>query len=250
MKCFFHHSLILFTLPSTVTAFDWGDFHKVAVIFFSFLGPMLILSMIAAAAYFACIKSWYERFRDDVHETHRSYHPWPPGSAKWQLQQFINAGKGLPAKFFRPSPGEPPPGFKPPLIPDQAPLAVVAGAQYVGLLGTAPQLSVACLPSPQTTYTIAVDPKNKEQVPYTTVIRPKQEQAVPIETIFSAAPTSKPTIAPTVTVIPPDHPTMSNQIPISVITDYQKGNEEREPIIRSPIGGNVLYSQGHDWTQV
>ncbi|KAK6012327.1 hypothetical protein OSTOST_22527, partial [Ostertagia ostertagi] len=40
-----------------VDAFDWGDFHKVAVIFFSFFGPTLILGAIALAAYFACIRS-------------------------------------------------------------------------------------------------------------------------------------------------------------------------------------------------
>ncbi|KAK6750081.1 hypothetical protein RB195_002209 [Necator americanus] len=81
--------LVLLDVPF-VLAFDWGDFHKVAVIFFSFFGPGVILGSVAVVAYFACVRSWYESFREEVRETHRSLHPWPPGSAKWQLQQFIN----------------------------------------------------------------------------------------------------------------------------------------------------------------
>nr|CDJ80841.1 unnamed protein product [Haemonchus contortus] len=87
-----------------VAAFDWGDFHKVAVIFFSFFGPAVILGAIAAVAYFACVRSWYESFREEVRETHRSYHPWPPGSAKWQLQQYVRGNGPPPVKHLKATP--------------------------------------------------------------------------------------------------------------------------------------------------
>ncbi|CAJ0602080.1 unnamed protein product [Cylicocyclus nassatus] len=108
--------LIFLNVLPLALAFDWGDFHKVAVIFFSFFGPGVILGAIAIVAYFACVRSWYESVREEIHETHRSFHPWPPGSAKWQLQQFIN-GKGpppveqlkkIPPKFPPPHASAPP----------------------------------------------------------------------------------------------------------------------------------------------
>ncbi|KAL6740250.1 hypothetical protein Aduo_013623 [Ancylostoma duodenale] len=109
--------LIFLDVP-LVNAFDWGDFHKVAVIFFSFFGPGVILGAIAVVAYFACLRSWYESFRDEVRETHRSSHPWPPGSAKWQLQQYVN-GKGPPPmeKLKKAPPPVPPPPPAPLLRP-------------------------------------------------------------------------------------------------------------------------------------
>ncbi|KAK5972740.1 hypothetical protein GCK32_010555, partial [Trichostrongylus colubriformis] len=95
--------LVAMNIP-LVGAFDWGDFHKVAVIFFSFFGPGVILGAIGLAAYFACIRSWYESFREEVRETHRSFHPWPPGSAKWQLQQYARSSGSPSVKQLKSTP--------------------------------------------------------------------------------------------------------------------------------------------------
>ncbi|VDP46240.1 unnamed protein product [Heligmosomoides polygyrus] len=113
--------VILIHVPSVV-AFDWGDFHKIAVIFFSFFGPGLILGSIAVVAYFACIRSWYESFREEVRETHRSFHPWPPGSAKWQLQQYVNSSGRQPLQQLKFAP--------PPIIETKAPTPIPPGHLY------------------------------------------------------------------------------------------------------------------------
>ncbi|VDO26901.1 unnamed protein product [Haemonchus placei] len=105
-----------------VAAFDWGDFHKVAVIFFSFFGPAVILGAIAAIAYFACVRSWYESFREEVRETHRSYHPWPPGSAKWQLQQYVRGNGPPPVKHLKATP--------PPMIQKSTPSPIPPGQLF------------------------------------------------------------------------------------------------------------------------
>ncbi|WKY05228.1 hypothetical protein Q1695_005891 [Nippostrongylus brasiliensis] len=119
--------VLLVQIPVTV-AFDWGDFHKVAVIFFSFFGPGVILGAIALVAYFACIRSWYESVREDIRETHRSFHPWPPGSAKWQLQRYINGAgpppipqqKSVPPTIKTPTATPIPPGYLASPMPNQA----------------------------------------------------------------------------------------------------------------------------------
>ncbi|CAD5224537.1 unnamed protein product [Bursaphelenchus xylophilus] len=81
--------LAILSLPSACVAYDWGDFHKFAVIFFSLLGTFVGLGAIFTAIYFACFKKFLEGFREEVAETHRMHHPWPLGSARWYFQQWL-----------------------------------------------------------------------------------------------------------------------------------------------------------------
>lgn len=57
---------IYFILPKLCCAFDWGDFHIFAVIFFSFLGGFLGLGAIFGAIYFACGKPFFNRIQDEA----------------------------------------------------------------------------------------------------------------------------------------------------------------------------------------
>ncbi|KAI6233736.1 hypothetical protein M3Y99_00889000 [Aphelenchoides fujianensis] len=87
-------------------AYDWGDFHKFAVIFFSLLGTFVGLGAIFTVIYFACFKAFLDRFKDEVLETHRLHHPWPIGSARWHLQQW--SGFTRSASLTRPPPPQQP----------------------------------------------------------------------------------------------------------------------------------------------
>ncbi|KAI6214491.1 hypothetical protein M3Y94_00274900 [Aphelenchoides besseyi] len=80
--------LVLVLHFNCCAAYDWGDFHKFAVIFFSFLGTFVGLGAIFTVIYFACFRSFLDRFKDEVAETHRLHHPWPIGSARWHLQRW------------------------------------------------------------------------------------------------------------------------------------------------------------------
>ncbi|CAD5218586.1 unnamed protein product [Bursaphelenchus okinawaensis] len=81
--------LALLLLPVVCSAYDWGDFHKFAVIFFSLLGTFVGLGAIFTVIYFACFKRFLEGFQEEVAETHRMHHPWPLGSARWYFQQWL-----------------------------------------------------------------------------------------------------------------------------------------------------------------
>ncbi|KAI6227331.1 hypothetical protein M3Y99_01269600 [Aphelenchoides fujianensis] len=83
--------LLLLLQFNHCNAYDWGDFHKFAVIFFSLLGIFVGLGAIFTVIYFACFKAFLDRFKDEVLETHRLHHPWPIGSARWHLQQWIQS---------------------------------------------------------------------------------------------------------------------------------------------------------------
>jgi hypothetical protein len=85
------NSLFIFLLFAQIelsNAYDWGDFHKFAVIFFSFLGTFVGLGAIFTGIYFGCFRAWLDRFKEEVAETHRFYHPWPIGSARWYFQKW------------------------------------------------------------------------------------------------------------------------------------------------------------------
>lgn len=58
--------VLLTGLPELCQAFDWGDFHVFAVIFFSFLGGFLGLGAIFGAIYVACGKPFLNRMQDEV----------------------------------------------------------------------------------------------------------------------------------------------------------------------------------------
>ncbi|KAI6176329.1 hypothetical protein M3Y97_00786200 [Aphelenchoides bicaudatus] len=73
--------------------YDWGDFHKFAVIFFSFLGTFVGLGAIFSAIYFGCFRGWLDRFKEEVAETHRMHHPWPAGSARWYFQKWLKTNR-------------------------------------------------------------------------------------------------------------------------------------------------------------
>lgn len=66
--CLIFKSLILIgILPIGCDAFDWGDFHIFAVIFFSFLGGFLGLGAIFTVIYFACGKRFLNSFQKEVY---------------------------------------------------------------------------------------------------------------------------------------------------------------------------------------
>lgn len=58
--------LLLLNTPLGCLAYDWGDFHKFAVIFFSLLGTFVGLGAILAVVYFACFKRFLEGFQEEV----------------------------------------------------------------------------------------------------------------------------------------------------------------------------------------
>uniref|UniRef100_A0AC34GWE1 Uncharacterized protein n=1 Tax=Panagrolaimus sp. ES5 TaxID=591445 RepID=A0AC34GWE1_9BILA len=85
--------LLLLLLPEPCNAFDWGDFHKLAVVFGTILGFGLGFGAIVVVMYFACMRPFFNNVKEEVVQTHRTWHPWPIGSVRWQLQQLVRSGR-------------------------------------------------------------------------------------------------------------------------------------------------------------
>lgn len=76
--------------PNFCYAFDWGDFHKLSVVFGTILGFGLGFFAICLIMYYGCMRPFFDNFQEEVAQTHRTWHPWPIGSVRWQLQQLSN----------------------------------------------------------------------------------------------------------------------------------------------------------------
>uniref|UniRef100_A0A0N4ZHQ2 Adhesive plaque matrix protein-like n=1 Tax=Parastrongyloides trichosuri TaxID=131310 RepID=A0A0N4ZHQ2_PARTI len=85
--------LIVFQIP-IVVAWDWGDFHKFAVVFFTILGFGLGFGGILIVFYFGFLKNCLKTHQEEVLHTHRAFHPWPPGSAQWDRQKTYRESTG------------------------------------------------------------------------------------------------------------------------------------------------------------
>lgn len=58
--------LLLFVVPAPCSAFDWGDFHKFAVVFGTILGFGLGFGAIVLIAYAACMRPFFSSFQEEV----------------------------------------------------------------------------------------------------------------------------------------------------------------------------------------
>uniref|UniRef100_A0A914Y2B6 Uncharacterized protein n=1 Tax=Panagrolaimus superbus TaxID=310955 RepID=A0A914Y2B6_9BILA len=85
--------ILLLLLPEPCNAFDWGDFHKLAVVFGTILGFGLGFGALVVVMYFACMRPFFNNVKEEVVQTHRTWHPWPIGSVRWQLQQLVRSGR-------------------------------------------------------------------------------------------------------------------------------------------------------------
>ncbi|KAE9550064.1 hypothetical protein FO519_006728 [Halicephalobus sp. NKZ332] len=84
---------LLGLLPVPCFGFDWGDFHKVSVVIGTILGFGLGFFAICLVIYFACLRPFFDNFKEEVTETHRTWHPWPIGSVRWQIQQLVRSSR-------------------------------------------------------------------------------------------------------------------------------------------------------------
>lgn len=86
-KTFLILIILIIILPTNVNAWDWGDFHKFAVVFFTILGFGLGFGGILIVVYFGFMRNCLKKHQEDVLHTHRAFHPWPPGSVQWERQK-------------------------------------------------------------------------------------------------------------------------------------------------------------------
>uniref|UniRef100_A0A0K0FDW0 Uncharacterized protein n=1 Tax=Strongyloides venezuelensis TaxID=75913 RepID=A0A0K0FDW0_STRVS len=92
-----HFKIVIFLLTilsNFVNAWDWGDFHKFAVVFFTILGFGICFLAILIVFYFGFMRGCLKKHQEDVLHTHRAFHPWPPGSAQWERQRTYRASTG------------------------------------------------------------------------------------------------------------------------------------------------------------
>lgn len=58
--------LLVILFPEACNAFDWGDFHKLAVVFGTILGFGLGFGAIVVVMYFAACRPFFGKFKEEV----------------------------------------------------------------------------------------------------------------------------------------------------------------------------------------
>uniref|UniRef100_A0A914DC26 Uncharacterized protein n=1 Tax=Acrobeloides nanus TaxID=290746 RepID=A0A914DC26_9BILA len=61
----------------------------VSVIGVTFISFSLFFGAILLVLYVGWFKSFLDNLKEEIAQTHREYHPWPVGSARWHLQRMI-----------------------------------------------------------------------------------------------------------------------------------------------------------------